>query len=187
MQQLDHSPDISTATQDAATSLAASIEARTAICAVMGLGFVGTTAMRILMHAGFEVHGYDRVTSAVERFRARASEYTDASQSWSAGTDASVLKRADVVLLAVHVLPEPNGRVNTEPLMEAAKALQCHSRSPRLILIESTVPSLRAPPGFLHAIGCKRPHPRSSPTVPSAYKRAITTGRSPISPGSLAA
>lgn len=139
MQQLDHSPDISTATQDAATSLAASIEARTAICAVMGLGFVGTTAMRILMHAGFEVHGYDRVTSAVERFRARASEYTDASQSWSAGTDASVLKRADVVLLAVRVLPEPNGRVNTEPLMEAAKALQCHSRSPRLILIESTV------------------------------------------------
>ncbi len=123
----------------AADRLAARIDARSATCAVVGLGFVGSMAMTALIHAGFEVHGYDRSPQAVERFRDQASVQDSANIAWSVGTDPGRLAMADIVLIAVRVLPEPDGQLNTEPLEEAARALRSHTREQRLILIESTV------------------------------------------------
>ncbi len=141
MQQRDLvAADVLPVASEAAAALAADIEARTAVCAVIGLGFVGTTVMQALIRAGFEVHGYDRSPQAVARFRSHTEAFTTAAgPSWLVGTDAAVLARADVVLVAVRVLPEPDGHVNTEPLMEAAKVLRCHPRPQRLILLESTL------------------------------------------------
>ncbi len=130
---------VSTNPREAAARLAASIDARTATCAVVGLGFVGSMAMHALSRAGFKVYGYDRAPQAVARFRDQASECAMADNTWSVGTGAAELARADIILIAVRVLPESDGQLNTEPLVEAARALQSHTRPQRLILIESTV------------------------------------------------
>ncbi len=49
--------------------LLTAIETRTARCAVVGLGFIGTTLVEALAQAGFAVDGVDRSPEAVERSR----------------------------------------------------------------------------------------------------------------------
>lgn len=124
---------------EAAARLASMIEDRSAAVAVVGLGYIGTASMEGLLEAGFEAHGYDRSKEAVDRFRKQA-ETLGAKSVWSAGTDETVLARADVVLVAVRALVRNDWSVNLEPLKAVARALQQHPRPNRLVIIQSTLP-----------------------------------------------
>jgi nucleotide sugar dehydrogenase len=117
------------------------LEQRTARCAVMGLGFIGTTLMDAIVAAGFDVHGYDRSDAAVDRFCSRTGA-PDAREgkSRTTGTDPSALGGAQVVIVAVRALVSPDGSVDLEPLRSAAAVLRADGREDRLVLVESTLP-----------------------------------------------
>lgn len=117
------------------------IDARTAVVVVIGLGTAGTSMMASVLAAGFEAHGFDRSADAVARFSAHAAGWeAPKGRAWSAGTDESVLARADVVLIAVRALVRQDWSVNLEPLKSVANTLSNHPRGQRLVLIESTLP-----------------------------------------------
>lgn len=124
-----------------ARQLCGRIDARQAGCAVIGLGFIGSTLMDAIVDAGFRVYGLDRSAGAVERFRAWMRErHPDAGGRWSAGCDPAALRGAEVVMVAVRAAPRAEGGVDLEPLRAAAGILKNHPVRPRLVLVESTVP-----------------------------------------------
>ena len=137
------------------------IAAREAACGVVGLGFIGSTHMDALVNAGFRVRGYDRSPAAVDRFREWMSALNPESGSeWSADWEPAVLDGAEVVVVAIRVLPREDGTIDLEPLVAAADMLRGRMREPGLILLASTVPpgttrcfaaSLRACPRVLVA------------------------------------
>ncbi|HEU4557804.1 MAG TPA: nucleotide sugar dehydrogenase [Longimicrobium sp.] len=110
------------------------IESRHARCVVVGLGFVGSTLADALAAAGFAVHGHDRDPAAAAAYLARSGGNRIASPA------DTVLADADVVVVAVRVPVRADGSVDDEPLRAVAAALRQHSRSPRLVVVASTVP-----------------------------------------------
>lgn len=135
-------PDKSQTTNDpraeAHACLTNAIESRTAVCAVVGLGFVGSATMEAIMEAGFEVHGYDRAPECVSRFEA-SHQGKNSERPWSVSINESVLASADIVLLATRVLPRPDSSLNLEPLEACAQSLRSYPRKQQLILLQSTV------------------------------------------------
>lgn len=126
---------------DAEAEIREHIERRTSRCAVIGLGFVGTTLVDAIAAAGFEVHGFDRNDAAVDRFRSRTGgPSANDGASCTVGSDASALDDAQVVAVAVRTPVAPDGTVDLEPLRSAAATLRASSRGDRLVLVESTLP-----------------------------------------------
>ena len=103
-------------------TLLRAIETKSARCAVVGVGFIGSTLIDALRAAGYEVDGYDRNPKA------------------GAGHDASILAGADVVVVAVRAPIASDGSVDLEPLRSAAAAIRDHPRDERLVILASTVP-----------------------------------------------
>ena len=124
---------------DRAAALEAAIHSRGVSVVVIGLGYIGSTAMQSLIEGGFEAHGYDRDSGAVERFRAVGEQIAPGGR-WSVGSDESVLANADVVIVAVRALVKLDWSVDLEPLRSVARALLHHPRDPRLVVILSTLP-----------------------------------------------
>jgi UDP-N-acetyl-D-glucosamine dehydrogenase len=145
----------------AAQQIMCRMDARRAVCGVIGLGFIGSTLMDAIVNAGYQVHGSDRSDEAVNRFRGWMEERNpDAGGRWSAGCDTAALSEAEVVMVAVRTPPRGDGSVELEPLEAVTGILRPHRLEPRLILLESTVPcgttrcfaaSLRARPGIFVA------------------------------------
>jgi nucleotide sugar dehydrogenase len=109
------------------------IEARTAVCGVIGLGFIGATVARALRTAGFPVTGVDRDTAIADAFGERDSAVPSS-------TDTAALADADVVVIAVRVAPSDGARVDTEPLEAAVRAIASLPEKARLSVLVSTVP-----------------------------------------------
>jgi UDP-N-acetyl-D-glucosamine dehydrogenase len=122
----------------ALSRLARSIDQRTARCAVVGLGYIGRSAMRSLLLAGFDVSGYDRSPQAV--LRARAAGLEEAGERWSVGADPGVLADADVIVVTARVLFGKDGDLDLEPVASALRMVHDRCRDECLILLESTVP-----------------------------------------------
>lgn len=132
---------IGTVRESAEIELRAAIESKSARCAVIGLGFVGSTLVDALVSAGFHVRGYDRAPSVVERFRTRgAAPRPRPGKTVSVSDDPAILEEAEVVLVAVRVLLQVDGTTDLEPLRSAAAALSAHARPARLVLVSSTLP-----------------------------------------------
>lgn len=110
-------------------------------CAVIGLGFIGSTLMDALRVSRIETHGFDRDARAVVRYRARrdpAGELGDTT--WSVGTDVRVLDRADVIFVAVRAPVDARGLTDLEPLENAGRCIRGLEPRERLIVVVSTLP-----------------------------------------------
>jgi UDP-N-acetyl-D-glucosamine dehydrogenase len=117
------------------------IASRRTTCGVVGLGFIGSTYMDALVNAGFPVRGFDRSPATVDRFRDWMSARNPESGSrWSADSDPAVLDGAEVVVVAVRVLPREDNTIDLEPLGSASEMLRGRMRDPGLILLASTLP-----------------------------------------------
>jgi UDP-N-acetyl-D-glucosamine dehydrogenase len=117
--------------------LAEAIETRSANCAIVGLGHVGTAVATALLDGGFSVHGLDRSPAAVLRF---IEAFAERDGSVTAGTDPEALAEADVVHVAVPVECLGRDRPDLEALRSVAHDLRRHRRPARLTVIHSTVP-----------------------------------------------
>jgi UDP-N-acetyl-D-glucosamine dehydrogenase len=117
-----------------AAALIERLESRAVRCAVIGLGFIGSTVAESLAEAGFDVRGFDRSPTALERLRASRTTVRG-------GLDPGVLRDAEVVVIAVRVLCGPGSPdVDLEPLQAAGATLARFSLTPRLIVLLSTLP-----------------------------------------------
>jgi nucleotide sugar dehydrogenase len=130
----------------AAAAAAADEDAGAVRCAVVGLGFIGSTLMDALGAAGLEAHGYDRDPAAAARYRARERPQGAAATPWSAAADPAALAGAGVVLVAVRLPVDEAGEADLEPLRAAAALLRAHPLAGRLVLLAST-----SPPGTTRA------------------------------------
>ena len=124
---------------DAERHLGNAIEAGTATCGVIGLGFIGSIVMRALLEAGIEAYGIDRSPAAVEAFSGGAHDMRT-SNRWAVSSNPELVRDVDVVILAVRLLVQEDGSVVSEPLDSALRLLASHNRPARLVLLESTVP-----------------------------------------------
>ena len=87
------------------------IENKTAVIAILGLGYVGLPLAIAFAEAGFKVIGIDEQSSKIEAINARESYITDVNNEslaavlsggmLSATTDESTLKEADAVCICV--------------------------------------------------------------------------------------
>src|SRR4051794_26590148 len=124
--------------------LAASIRDRTAVVAVVGLGYVGLPLLIGVHQAGFETIGLDTDLGKIRTLVAGDSYIVDVPRSEIGGLDrttftgdAAALDRADVVVLC---LPTPlaDGAPDLSMVRAAAETVAAHLRPGVLVILEST-------------------------------------------------
>jgi nucleotide sugar dehydrogenase len=124
--------------------LAASIRDRTALVAVVGLGYVGLPLLVGVHQAGFETIGLDADAAKIDALHAGRSYIVDVPASEIAALDrttftgdAGALDRADVVVLC---LPTPlaDGAPDLSMVGAAAESVAAHLRPGMLVILEST-------------------------------------------------
>lgn len=121
------------------TSLTERIVRKEAKIGIIGLGFIGTTIMHSFIRSGFTTIGYDHELSAVSTFRA-VTKAAFALKNWSVGTDSTIIREAEVFIVAVRILIEPNSPPDLTPLRNVAQLLSDFDLNGRLIILESTLP-----------------------------------------------
>ncbi|HLU39052.1 MAG TPA: nucleotide sugar dehydrogenase [Planctomycetota bacterium] len=132
----------------AAVALARKIEDRSAVIAVVGLGYVGLPLARVFHDAGFRVVGYDRDEAKIARLAAGENYLKHlgadlaarlrASGRFTPTVDPDTLRDADAILLCV---PSPLGR-HGEPDMsyihDSTRMVAQRLRPGQLVSLEST-------------------------------------------------
>jgi UDP-N-acetyl-D-glucosamine dehydrogenase len=124
------------------------IEDRSAVAAVVGLGYVGLPLAMELCEAGFRVIGFDVSGAVVEGLSAGRSHIQDvptaqvarhvASGAFTAATDPARLAKADTVSIAV---PTPLAKTRDPDMsyvVAAAETVAAHAHAGMLIVLEST-------------------------------------------------
>lgn len=130
------------------TRLLAKIADRSAVTAVIGLGYVGLPLAMELCDAGFAVIGYDITQSLVDQLMRGVSHIQDVpseqiarhvkSGKFVATTDESAMARADTVSIAV---PTPLAKTRDPDMsyvIAAAEAVARRAHPGMLIVLEST-------------------------------------------------
>ena len=129
-------------------SLLKKIDDRSAVTAVIGLGYVGLPLAIELCEAGFRVIGYDVSTRVVDLLMRGESHIQDVPASHVAKhvksgklvatTDAATLNAADTISIAV---PTPLAKTRDPDMsyvLSAAETIAAHARPGQLIVLEST-------------------------------------------------
>ncbi len=136
-----------------AAALSGLIEARRAVVAVLGLGYVGLPLLHAVAAAGFPVIGLDHDADKIHKLR-RAENYLPhlgpsvaaelaANPRVSLSSDPASLARADAVLICVPTPLDERHRPDLGAVERAARDIRDHavardSTRPRLIVLEST-------------------------------------------------
>ncbi len=141
-------PSASVRENKTAMQLLEKIDNRTAIVAIVGVGYVGLPLGVSFAEGGFDVFGYDVNQKTVESLNRGESIIKDIpsdrlkpvveSGKFKATTDEDVLGKADVIFICV---PTPFTRNKTPDIsyIEGASAtIARHLRSGQLIILEST-------------------------------------------------
>lgn len=99
------------ASPSTAQSLERKIADKTAVVAVIGLGYVGLPLTRVFHDAGFRVLGYDRDAAKIEKLKAGESylkhlggdlaQRLRASGRFTPTVDPDILRDADAIILCV--------------------------------------------------------------------------------------
>ncbi len=131
-----------------ADELRTRIESKTALIAVVGLGYVGLPLVRAVHEAGYRVLGYDIDPAKIQRLR-RGETYLKhlgddlaqalaASDRFEATDESSRLAEADVIILCV---PTPLGE-HREPdlsyVLNSTRMVARTLRNGQLVVLEST-------------------------------------------------
>ncbi len=133
---------------DMKTTLLKKIDDRSAVAAVVGLGYVGLPLVMELCEAGFHVIGYDVSERVVSLLMGGGSHIQDVpaaqvakhvkSGKFVATTDAKMLNKADTVSIAV---PTPLAKTRDPDMsyvLSASETIAEHSHPGMLIVLEST-------------------------------------------------
>ena len=133
---------------ETARRLEAAIRARTALVAVVGLGYVGLPLVRALHDAGYRVLGYDvdrekvamleRGECYLRHLGADLVPGLNASERFRATAEAADLRDADAIVLCV---PTPLGKhrePDLEYLLSSTRMVAEHLRPGHLVVLEST-------------------------------------------------
>ncbi len=121
---------------------------KSAICGIIGLGYVGLPLSMVLCDAGFVIKGYDVSKAKVELLNSGCSDVDDVPTEkikehlqagrFSATTDSSILKDVDIAIICV---PTPLSRFK-DPDMSyvnyAVKKILVNIHSEMLVILEST-------------------------------------------------
>ena len=94
--------------------LATRIQDRTAKCAVIGLGLIGSSLAQALLHRGYRVCGFDLSNDALRQCDDTIDESCRAS--WSSSSTSRILEGCEVVAIAVRLQPDDDGVVSTQTL-----------------------------------------------------------------------
>ncbi len=132
----------------ALASLLARIEARTAVVAVVGLGYVGLGIAGAFARGGFRVLGIDRDESRIGQLQRGEAPHHHlgadfvatllATKRFAATTDASRLGEADAVLICVPTPLGPGDAPDLADVRAAAAAVAATLRPGQLVVLEST-------------------------------------------------
>lgn len=130
------------------SALLKKIDDRSAVSAVIGLGYVGLPLAMELCEAGFRVVGYDVSQRVVELLMRGESHIQDVpkaqvakhvkSGKFTATTDAAQLAAADTISIAV---PTPLAKTRDPDMsyvLSASETIAEHARPGQLIVLEST-------------------------------------------------
>jgi UDP-N-acetyl-D-glucosamine dehydrogenase len=130
------------------TQLLAKIADRSAVTAVIGLGYVGLPLAMEFCDAGFSVIGYDITQSLVDQLMSGVSHILDVPSSqlaahvksgkFLATTEEAAIGRADTISIAV---PTPLAKTRDPDMsyvIASAEAIARHAHKGMLIVLEST-------------------------------------------------
>lgn len=124
--------------------LAAKVSLKQATICVLGLGYVGLPLAWAFAEAGFKVSGIDvdgEKVASIRKGTACVSGVTfdvNRSRSFSASTDFSLLRKADVAIICVPTPLSKTRDPNLSFVLEAAQAVAAHLHPGQLIILEST-------------------------------------------------
>jgi len=131
-----------------AASLKTKIEQRSAIVAVIGLGYVGLPMAIELGKAGFTVSGIDVSDSKVKTIQSGESDVKDvpafevaglcATGKLTATTDFAVTADADVVIICVPTPLSKTRDPDVSYIIDSCEHVRDHLRSGQLVILEST-------------------------------------------------
>ena len=129
-------------------ALAAKIDARTARCVVIGVGYVGLPLLVELARAGFPAFGYEvdaKRVAAIENgtapvHGASSSDVADLVKAGKIKLDSrsSVLSDADVVVISVPTPLGEDGAPDMQAVDAAVDDLVGHAHAGMLVILEST-------------------------------------------------
>ena len=121
---------------------------KSAICGIIGLGYVGLPLSMVLCDAGFVIKGYDVSKAKVELLNSGCSDVDDVPTEkikehlqagrFSATTDSSILKDVDIAIICV---PTPLSRFKDPDMSyvnDAVKKILVNIHSEMLVILEST-------------------------------------------------
>jgi len=121
---------------------------KSAICGVIGLGYVGLPLAMVLCDAGFVIKGYDVSKAKVELLNSGCSDVDDVPSEkikehlqagrFSATTDSSVLKDVDIAIICV---PTPLSKFKNPDMSyvnDAVKKIIANIHPEMLVILEST-------------------------------------------------
>lgn len=112
------------------------ISSHQALCAVVGLGVIGTETIRLIAERGFQAIGYDKNPDAVKRC---ASSLRDKFPALDLnGVDR--LGDADIVFISVRLRFDCDGEVDLTPLDDVGRVLSEQHQRDQLLILQSTVP-----------------------------------------------
>jgi UDP-N-acetyl-D-mannosaminuronic acid dehydrogenase len=139
-------------TGDHLGQLASSIEERTAVIGVVGLGYVGLPLACSFANAGFQVIGVELDHHRVERIQAgvnpigghepglgEALEKAISAKTLRVTTDYAELADARVITINVDTPVDENGQPHYNSLRSAARSLSAVVQPGTLVIVESTV------------------------------------------------
>ncbi|MCC6153481.1 MAG: nucleotide sugar dehydrogenase [Candidatus Hydrogenedentes bacterium] len=124
------------------------IDNRTAVSAVIGLGYVGLPVVRHLCNAGFRVVGFDIDEKKVMQLKQGKSYIGHIPEGWIASTvtegifrptaDYSVLRETDCISICVPTPLNKNREPNLTYIVDTCKQIGRYLRHGQLVILEST-------------------------------------------------
>ncbi len=132
----------------AAAALARKIDDRSAVVAVVGLGYVGLPLTRVFHNAGFRVIGYDHDPVKIEKLKAGESYLKHLGSDLAAKLrqtgrftptlDPDLLRDADAIILCVPSPLGAHGEPDMSYIHDSTRMVAKRLRSGQLVSLEST-------------------------------------------------
>jgi UDP-N-acetyl-D-galactosamine dehydrogenase len=118
--------------------------AKPTIC-IVGLGYVGLPLAHLFAKKGYRVMGYDISAERIEELRGgkdRTRELTGEQLkevTMDLSSDPTVIRRADIVILAIPTPVDERNNPDLEPVKSASRTVGKHMKRGAVVVYESTV------------------------------------------------